>query len=124
MSAILDGLQLPIVGAPMAGGPSTPELAAAVSDAGGIGFLGAAYKTVAAVEEDVAAVRALTDAPFGVNVFTPGAAVPADAAALAAYAQRLAPEAARRGVELGAPRFDDDRFDGKVEALVAAAPAV
>jgi nitronate monooxygenase len=124
MSAILDGLQLPIVGAPMAGGPSTPELAAAVSGAGGIGFLGAAYKTVEAVVEDVAAVRALTGAPFGVNVFTPGAGVPADAAALAAYTQRLAPEAARWGVELGAPRFDDDRFDGKVEALVVAAPAV
>ena len=38
-------LDLPIVQAPMAGGPSTPALAAAVSEAGGLGFLGAGYLT-------------------------------------------------------------------------------
>ena len=38
-------LRHPIIQAPMAGGPSTPALAAAVSDAGGIGFLAAGYKT-------------------------------------------------------------------------------
>lgn len=124
MSAILDGLELPIVGAPMAGGPSTPELVAAVGEAGGIGFLGAGYKTVEAVAEDVAAVRALTGAAFGVNVFTPGGGVRADPAELAAYAERLGAEAARAGVTLGAPRYDDDAFAGKVKALTGAAPAV
>ena len=119
MSAVLDGLELPIVGAPMAGGPSTPALVAAVSGAGGIGFLGAGYKTVAALASDVAATRALTSALFGVNVFTPGAGVKGDAAAIAAYAARLAPEAGRAGVALGTPRYDDDWFAGKVEELVA-----
>ena len=38
---ILSSLPVPIVGAPMAGGVSTPELAAAVSDVGGLGFLAA-----------------------------------------------------------------------------------
>ncbi|HET6505280.1 MAG TPA: nitronate monooxygenase [Baekduia sp.] len=124
MSAILDGLELPIVGAPMAGGPSTPELVAAVSGAGGIGFLGAGYRTVAAVGADVAATRALTERPFGVNVFTPGGGVRADAGELVAYARRLAAEAAAAGVALGEPRHDDDAFAGKVEALVADPVAV
>jgi nitronate monooxygenase len=124
MSAIIDGLPLPIVGAPMAGGPSTPELVAAVSGAGGIGFLGAGYKTVEALRDDVAATRALTERPFGVNVFTPGGGVRAEAAELEAYAARLADEARRAGVALGEPRFDDDAFDAKVEALVADPVAV
>jgi nitronate monooxygenase len=124
VSAVLDGLALPIVGAPMAGGPSTPELVAAVSGAGGIGFLGAGYKTVAALREDIAATRALTAAPFGVNVFTPGACVPAEPGAVTAYAARLEGEAAQAGVELGTPRHDDDAFTGKVEALVDDAVAV
>jgi len=40
---VLDRLAVPIVLAPLAGGPSTPELAAAVSNAGGFGFLAAGY---------------------------------------------------------------------------------
>jgi nitronate monooxygenase len=124
MSAVLDALELPIVAAPMAGGPSTPALAAAVSDAGGLGFLGAGYKTAAAVREDVAATRALTDAPLGVNVFASGGATGADPDAVAAYAARLAPEAERAGVALGAPRTDDDAFEDKVMALVADRVAV
>jgi NAD(P)H-dependent flavin oxidoreductase YrpB (nitropropane dioxygenase family) len=47
----------PIVQAPMAGGPSTPALAAAVSRAGGLGFLAAGYKTVDQVERELADVR-------------------------------------------------------------------
>ena len=42
---MLDRLDVPIVQAPLAGGASTPELAAAVSGAGGLGFLAAGYKT-------------------------------------------------------------------------------
>jgi nitronate monooxygenase len=40
---ILDSCDIPIVLAPLAGGPSTPELAAAVSNAGGLGFLASGY---------------------------------------------------------------------------------
>ena len=46
-----------IVGAPLAGGPSTPALAAAVSEAGGLGFLAAGYKTAAAVQAELHALR-------------------------------------------------------------------
>jgi NAD(P)H-dependent flavin oxidoreductase YrpB (nitropropane dioxygenase family) len=47
--------ETPIVGAPHGGGPSTPALAAAVSEADGLGFVAAGYKTVAAVEAELEA---------------------------------------------------------------------
>ncbi|HKG40447.1 MAG TPA: nitronate monooxygenase [Conexibacter sp.] len=116
-------LALPIVQAPLAGGPSTPALAAAVSAAGGLGFLAAGYKTADAVAEDVAAVRAATDAPFGINLFAPPSG-PADAERVAHYAARLAGEAERQGAILGDPRSDDDDWDAKLALLHAARPAV
>ena len=60
---LVDRLQHPIVQAPLGGGPSTPALAAAVAEAGGLGFLAAGYKTVDAVRADLAAVRSLTTRP-------------------------------------------------------------
>jgi nitronate monooxygenase len=120
---IEDLLELPIVQAPMAGGPSTPALAAAVSEAGGLGFLGAGYLSAERVAEDIAATRALTGRPFGVNLFV-GGGRPADPAAGEAYAARLTGDAERAGVRLGAPRFDDDAFGAKVDALVEARVAV
>ncbi len=107
----------------MAGGPSTPELAIAVCEAGGLGFLGAGYKKASAVAEEIGAVRAGTSAPFGVNLFVPSAA-PADPAALAEYLRRIAPEAQRQGVSLGEPRFDDDDWEAKLELVCAERPAV
>lgn len=119
----LTDLAHPIVQAPLAGGPSTAALAAAVSGAGGLGFLATGYKTPATVGEEIASVRALTDAPFGVNVFAAGGA-PAPAAEVARYGRELAAESERLGVPLGSPRFDDDHFTAKVELLAAARPAV
>jgi nitronate monooxygenase len=110
------GLAAPIVQAPMAGGPSTPELAVAVCEAGGLGFLAAGYRSAADLDAEIAAVRAATGAPFGVNIFAPPPA-PADPAAVAAYARRLGPEADRHGVELGEPRFDDDGWERKLELV-------
>ena len=52
MTCVLDRLTAPIVQAPMAGGISTPELALAVTGAGGLGFLGAGIKPAEAVEQD------------------------------------------------------------------------
>lgn len=68
-----DNLTTPIVGAPMAGGPTTPELVAAVSNTGGLGMLAAGYYSPDQIEADVLAVRELTDKPFGVNLFSPTA---------------------------------------------------
>ncbi len=107
-------LEHPIVQAPMGGGVSTPALAAAVSDAGALGFLAAGYKTVDAVRADVEAVRAVTDRPFGINLFAPPQPVP-DAAAVARYAAALAE---RYGGETGSARHDDDGWEEKL-ALVA-----
>jgi nitronate monooxygenase len=110
-------LREPIVQAPLAGGPSTPRLAAAVGAAGGLGFLAAGYKTAAAVRDDIGELRSSSDAPFGVNIFAPPAAL-ADRAAVAAYAERLKGEADAFGVELGEPRHDDDDFAAKLELLI------
>jgi nitronate monooxygenase len=106
-----DRLEHPIVQAPMGGGPSTPELAAAVADAGGLGFLAAGYRTPDAVRSDVAALRALSDRPFGVNLFAPPGPSP-DTGAVAAYAESLSGEG-----ELGEPRHDDDWWEGKLELV-------
>jgi nitronate monooxygenase len=64
-------IEHPIIQAPLAGGGDTPELVAAVSDAGGIGFIGAAYLTPRQIEETSASVRAKTQRPFGINLFAP-----------------------------------------------------
>ena len=66
------GIRLPIILAPMAGGPGTPELAAAVSNAGGLGSLGGAYLTPAQIEDEIRRFRALSEAPFAVNLFAGG----------------------------------------------------
>lgn len=63
------GIEHPIVQAPMAGGPTTPELVAAVSNAGGLGSLAAAFLPPDAIREAVRKIRALTDRPFNVNLF-------------------------------------------------------
>jgi len=69
-------IEHPLLGAPMAGGPSTPALAAAVSRAGGLGILGCAYSTPEQILEWSREVQARTDRPFGINLF---ADVPAGA---------------------------------------------
>jgi nitronate monooxygenase len=110
-------LARPIVQAPMGGGPSTVELAAAVSGAGGLGFLAAGYKPVEAVQEEVAALRQRVEL-FGLNVFVPSTAA-VDEGAVQRYVAELAADAARYGVELGEPRFDDDAWEAKLELAVS-----
>jgi nitronate monooxygenase len=112
-------LEHPIVLAPMAGGPSTLALAAAVADAGGLGFLASGYKTPDAVAEDIGALRSATGGPFGVNVFVPAGA-PAEPEVVEGYASRLCDA----GLEVGEPRWDDDAFEGKLEVLVRERPEV
>jgi nitronate monooxygenase len=111
-------IELPIVQAPLAGGPSTTALAAAVSNAGGLGFLAAGYKTADAVRADLAELRSLTDRPFGVNLFAPPVAEDRTVAARR-YADTLAGEAERYAVAAGEPRRDDDGWDAKLELVAA-----
>ncbi len=72
--AFLDrlGIEQPIILGPMAGSGSTPELAAAVSNAGGLGFLGLAYLSPEQIVETIRKTRGLTSHPFGVNLFAGG----------------------------------------------------
>jgi nitronate monooxygenase len=112
-----------IVLAPLAGGPSTPELTAAVSNAGGLGFLAAGYLTPAAFAAQLRRTRELTDKPFGVNLFVLEPST-VDDDAVAAYAHELEAEARARGVQLGTPRFDDDAFDAKLQLALDARVSV
>jgi nitronate monooxygenase len=108
-----------IVLAPLAGGPSTPELASAVSNAGGLGFLAAGYLPPDVFAEQLRRTRELTNEPLGVNVFVlEDAGV--DEGAVAAYARELEPEARAQGARLGRPRFDDDWLPEKVDVIVRA----
>jgi nitronate monooxygenase len=116
-------LVVPIVGAPLAGGPTTPALAAAVCEAGGLGFLAAGYKTATALADDVKALRQLTRRPFAVNVFYP-VRERIDGVQVAAYVERLAGEAARYGVAAGEPRWTDDEWEAKLELVRREQPAV
>lgn len=112
----VSSLREPIVLAPMAGGPSTPGLAAAVSNAGGLGFLAAGYLTPEQVGADLAGLRRLTDRPFGVNLFVPSPASSAGSE-LEAYAGRLAAEAQKQGWPLGKARWEDDGWQRKRELM-------
>ncbi|WP_460695376.1 nitronate monooxygenase [Nocardia thraciensis] len=136
---IIDELRTPIVLAPMAGGPSTPELAAAVSAAGGLGFLAAGYLSADGLADRMVRTRALlsdgggrnpdaqapgpdADAavaavPFGVNLFVPGAPTPTEQ--FARYLEQVG-----RDFPLGAAKFDTDDWEAKLDALVADPVAV
>lgn len=114
--ARLNLASLPVLAAPMAGGPTTTALVAAAAGVGSLGFVAAGYRTAEQLAADVAAVRRGTGA-FGVNLFVPDPS-PVDRAAVLAYRDRIAPEAARLGVELGEPRWeDDDDWAAKVDLL-------
>jgi nitronate monooxygenase len=108
----------PIVQAPLSGGPSTPELTAAVIEAGGFGFLAGGYKRISDVRSEIARVRERSAEPFGLNVFVPPMGS-VDSGALARYIASLQPEAARYGVSLGSPRRDADEFDDKLALAIA-----
>ena len=99
------GLRLPLVVAPMAGGPTTPELVAAASAAGALGSFGFAYTQPEEMKKQAAAVRSKTERPFGINLFVAPQPEPIDPAtqknalqAVARYYQELnlpAPEPVR-----------------------------
>jgi nitronate monooxygenase len=120
--SVLDRRPLPLVLAPLAGGPSTPELAAAVTNAGGLGTLAFGYLSLADAASRLAALRGLTDGPFGVNLFVPGTPY-AVAADLEAFRARLARDPSVP-TDPGEARYDDDAFSAKVELLVAEPVAV
>ncbi|MBV8964907.1 MAG: nitronate monooxygenase [Mycobacteriaceae bacterium] len=117
-------LAVPVVGAPMAGGPGTPALAAAVSNAGGLGFVAGGYVTPDQFADDVTAARAQTTGPIGVNLFVPQPSA-ADYVQLDRYAEELDELAEHYGVEVGQPHFgDDDGWRRKLEVVADIRPEV
>ncbi|MFJ4121684.1 nitronate monooxygenase [[Kitasatospora] papulosa] len=117
-SPLTDLCRYPIVQAPMAGGVSRPELAAAVSEAGGLGFLAAGYKTADGMYNEIKQLRRTTGRPFGVNLFMPQPLV-ADPGAVEIYRHQLAGEAAWYETPLGdTDAGGDDGYDAKVAILL------
>jgi nitronate monooxygenase len=106
-------LSCPLFQAPMAGGGDTAELVAAVCQAGGLGFIGAAYLSAEQIVERCGKVRSLTDRPFGINLFAPLPAPVEDEAAIERAIARIAPYYSELGLpapqrpSLPAIRFDD-----------------
>ncbi|PIF92930.1 nitronate monooxygenase [Acidovorax sp. 62] len=115
-------ITLPIVQGPMTGADS-PALAAAVSAAGGLGMLGCGMRSPTAMAEAAAAVRQLTDRPFGMNLFVQATPTP-DAATVQAALQRLAPLYAELGLTPEVPAQWCEDFGAQLDALVAQRPAV
>jgi nitronate monooxygenase len=117
-SALTDLCRYPIVQAPMAGGASCPPLASAVSEAGGLGFLAAGYKTADGMYEEVKQLRGLTGLPFGINLFMPQPHY-ADNAAVEVYRHQLASEAVWYETPLGDPQAPrDDGYEAKLAILL------
>ena len=111
------GMSIPLVAAPMSGGPSTPAMVSAANEAGGLGMLAAGYKSVQAIENEIKSVRA-EGIPFGINVFAPNP-LPVDPDTYRAYAAVIQREADQFGVTLPAePIEDNDRFDEKIALLL------
>ncbi|MFD7442205.1 nitronate monooxygenase [Streptomyces sp. NPDC059909] len=116
-SALTDLCRHPIVQAPMAGGASCPQLAAAVSEAGGLGFLAAGYKTADGMYQEIKQLRGLTGRPFGVNLFMPQPHY-ADPATVDVYRHQLAGEARWYDTPLGDPEAGrDDGYEAKLAIL-------
>jgi len=117
------GLSYPIVQAPMAGGGDTPALVAAVGEAGGLGFLGAAYLAPDAILEAARAVRALSARPFGINLFSPVAA-PAPIVDFGPALARLAGYYTELGLPPPTvPQMPAFSFDEQIEAVASSGAA-
>lgn len=110
-------LTSPVVAAPMAGGPTTPELLRAVAGAGSLGFVPAGYRTAAQLADDVAEARTVAG-DVGVNLFVPERE-PVDLEAVRRYRDLIAAEVEALGAEVGpVVEHDDDDWDAKVDLLV------
>ena len=110
-------LEAPVIVAPMAGGPSTPELAAAGSNAGGLGFLAAGYLTADAFAERITAARGLTTGPLGANLFVPQPERRPARRDRPVRRELLADEPSATAFSSASPRFDDDDWAAKLDVV-------
>ncbi|HTX95582.1 MAG TPA: nitronate monooxygenase [Mycobacterium sp.] len=111
------GMSIPLIAAPMSGGPTTPAMVSAATSAGGFGMLAAGYKTVEAVDTEIKKVRA-EGISFGINVFAPNP-LPVDPDSYRSYAATIQREADQFGLTLPSePIEDTDKFDEKIALLL------
>jgi nitronate monooxygenase len=120
------GIEHPLIQAPMSGS-TPPALVAAVSNAGGLGSLGAGYLEPQAILDQAAQIRALGDRPYAINLFVLPDEFDVDMAAVAKAREQLDALMAREGLDVRtslpahwAPRFSD-QFAALCEARPAAA---
>ena len=99
----------------MAGGPSKPELVAAVTNSGGLGFLASGLSSAEDLADAVFAARRLTSGALGVNLIVPQQ-IDVTEGQLSAFESALTPEASRYGTTVGEPRHHDD-WDVKLDVL-------
>jgi nitronate monooxygenase len=112
----LADLAVRIVGAPMAGGPSTPALVAAVANAGGLGFLAGAMVSPETLADAIVETRGLTSEAIGVNLFVPHPRR-GGAAQYRAFSAALSREAENYRVALGKPCHSDDDWTAKLDVV-------
>jgi len=112
------GLRLPLIQAPMAGGPSSLELVIAASSAGALGSFGFAYTPPEEMKRQAAALRAKTDAPFGINLFVSPQPEPIAPAAQSDAIAALAPF--YRELDLPAPEPAKAPYAPDLEAQLSA----
>ncbi|HXA10596.1 MAG TPA: nitronate monooxygenase, partial [Mycobacterium sp.] len=120
---VLAQLDVPLIVAPMAGGPWTPELAAAITNGGGMGYIAGGLLPAGRLAEQIVAARALTSGPLGVNLFVPQPTT-GTPGRFAAYAKALAGEAEHYGVGLGEPHHSDDDWAAKLDLMHDLRPEV
>lgn len=114
----------PLIQAPMAGGITTPELVAAVSNAGGLGSLAAPLLSPVAIIEQAEHIRRLTDKPFTINLFVQSRPH-IDHAEVESAKQLLQPVWASLGWDkLPTPTRWCEDFEEQLDALIVARPAV
>jgi nitronate monooxygenase len=120
------GLKLPVILAPMAGGPTTPALAAEICKAGGLGSIGAAYLSPAAILKEGLELRARGGHTFLVNLFAPARPIEVSPQSLEKAVLASAPFRAKLGLsppEGFRPPFDED-FEAQFKAVLELKPAV
>lgn len=122
------GLAHPIIQGPFGGGFSTPRLVAAVSNAGGMGSIGAYHLAPQDILNTAAEIRKLTNGPFGINLWVsnhdPGGAHP-DTDAVKRAHDRLRPYFAELGIEPApVPIKTVHSFEDQARAVIEARPAV
>ena len=117
-------LSRPIVQAPMAGGPSSPQLVAAVSNAGGLGSFACGMISPQQMREGVSQIRSLTSKPFAMNLFVLPESVQPDAEALNASKKWLEPALRQVGLSMPTPASWSQSFQAQFASLLELAPTV